>query len=111
MTSANSLTIPAPEKVDSSALECLVIVGAMNGLQFTVQQLVQDNALESADIDYPKLVHCARNAGLKAKALRLEWDDLARLHKSLPVIVRLKSGASLVLVAMNSTHEETPFSV
>ncbi len=111
MTSANSLTITAPEKVDSSALECLVIVGAMNGLQFTVQQLVQDNALESADIDYPKLVHCARNAGLKAKALRLEWDDLARLHKSLPVIVRLKSGASLVLVAMNSTHEETPFSV
>jgi ATP-binding cassette, subfamily B, bacterial HlyB/CyaB len=96
------------ERVDSSALECLVIVGAMQGLQLTVPQLVQDNALESAGIDYAQLVHCARHAGLKAKALHLDSDGLAYLEKALPAIVRLKSGASMVLVSMNAHYEEHP---
>ena len=96
------------ERVDSSALECLAIVGAMNGLQLTVPQLIQDNALESADVDYAKLVHCARHAGLKAKAVRLDGDGLAHLEKALPAIVRLKSGASMVLVSMNAHYEGSP---
>ena len=96
------------ERADLSALECLVIVGAMQGLQLTVPQLVQDNALESAGIDYPQLVHCARHAGLKAKALHLDGDGLAYLEKAVPAIVRLKSGASMVLVSMNAHYEEHP---
>ncbi|WP_298352289.1 peptidase domain-containing ABC transporter [Rhodoblastus sp.] len=96
------------ERVDTSALECLAIVGAMHGLQLTVPQLVQDNALESADVDYAMLVHCARHAGLKAKALHLDGDGLAHLEKALPAIVRLKSGASMVLVGMNAHYEGQP---
>ncbi len=96
------------ERANSSALECLVIVGAMQGLQLTVLQLVQDNALESAGIDYAQLVHCARHAGLKAKALHLDGDGLAYLENALPAIVRLKSGASMVLVSMNAHYEENP---
>ena len=96
------------ERVDSSALECLVIVGAMQGLQLTAPQLIQDNALESPSVDYAQLVHCARHAGLKAKALHLDGDGLADLEKALPAIVRLKSGASMVLVSMNAHYEENP---
>ncbi len=96
------------KRVDSSALECLTIVGAMQGLQLTVPQIVQDNALESAEIDYPRLVHCARHAGMKAKALHLDMEGLAYLDKALPAIVRLKTGASMVLVDMNARHEEYP---
>jgi ATP-binding cassette subfamily B protein len=99
------------ERVDSSALECLVIVGAMQGLQLTVLQLVQDNALESTSVDYARLVHCARHADLKAKALHLDGDGLADLEKALPAIVRLKSGASMVLVSMNAHYEGNPRTV
>lgn len=101
----------ASRRVDSSALEALVIVGAMHGLNLTVPQLVQDNGLASADVDYAQLVHCARVAGMKAKALTLDWDSLADLEKALPVIVRLKSGASMVLVSMSAHHEEAPLGV
>ena len=111
MTSTLSFAPGVSERVDASALECLTIVGAMQGLQLTVPQLVQDNALESAEVDYAKLVHCARGAGMKAKALHLDWDGLAHLEKALPAIVRLKTGASMALVAMNASFEEAPQSV
>lgn len=101
----------ASRRVDASALESLVIVGATHGLNLTVAQLVQDNGLASQEVDYPHLVHCARAAGLKAKALKLDWDGLADLEKALPAIVRLKSGASMVLVDMNASDEETPLRV
>jgi ATP-binding cassette, subfamily B, bacterial HlyB/CyaB len=111
MTLLEAPRMGAAKPADSSALECLAIVGAMHGLQLTVAQIVQDNALSSADVDYPKLVHCARRAGLKAKAIRLDWDGLTHLGSALPAIVRLKSGASLVLVSVNNENQQAPLSV
>ncbi|WP_374546406.1 cysteine peptidase family C39 domain-containing protein, partial [Rhodoblastus sp.] len=99
------------KRADSSALDCLTIVGAMHGLELTVPQIVQDNALASAEVDYPQLVHCARRAGMKAKAIRLDWDGLTHLRQALPAIVRLKSGNSLVLVAVNAEDQNAPLSV
>ncbi len=99
------------KRADSSALDCLTIVGAMHGLELTVAQIVQDNALASAEVDYPQLVHCARRAGMKAKAIRLDWDGLTHLRQALPAIVRLKSGNSLVLVAVNAEDQNAPLSV
>ena len=93
MTLLEAPRMGAAKPADSSAWECLAIVGAMHGLQLTVAQIVQDNALSSGDVDYPKLVHCACRAGLKAKAIRLDWDGLTHLGSALPAIVRLKSGA------------------
>jgi ATP-binding cassette subfamily B protein len=53
----------------------------------------------------------ARRAGLKAKAIRLDWDGLTHLGSALPAIVRLKSGASLVLVSVNNENQQAPLSV
>jgi subfamily B ATP-binding cassette protein HlyB/CyaB len=111
MTQLKAPAIAASKPADASALECLTIVGAMHGLQLTVPQLVQDSALPSTDVDYAKLVHCARHAGLKAKALKLDWEGLTHLGSALPAIVRLKGGNSLVLLSVNSEDERTPLSV
>jgi ATP-binding cassette subfamily B protein len=108
MTSAQIPAKSVSNHIDSSALECLAIVGAMHGLQLTVPQLVQDNSLASAEVDYGQLAHCARRAGMKAKALHLGPDDLAHLGKALPVIVRLKAGGSLVLLDMNARDQQSP---
>jgi ATP-binding cassette subfamily B protein len=80
-----------------SALECLCMVAAHHAITVTVQEIVRDNALPDAAVDYDQLVHCARRGGLKAKLVRLDWAGLSQLGKAVPAIVRLKTGASLVL--------------
>ncbi len=85
----------------SSALECLVFVGAHHGFDLSVHQIVHDNALDSADVSIEQLVHCARGCGLKAKAVRLSWKGAVNLRRALPAIVRLKTGAFLVLEAVH----------
>jgi ATP-binding cassette, subfamily B, bacterial HlyB/CyaB len=111
MTLLEASNTGSKSRVDASALECLTIIGAMHGLQLTVPQIVQDNALPSAEVDYSKLVHCARHAGMKAKAIRLDWDGLTHLRTALPAIVRLKGGNSLVLVSVNNQDEQAALSV
>jgi ATP-binding cassette subfamily B protein len=84
----------APE---TSALECLVVVGEHHGLQLTVRQIVQDNALPSADISIADLVDCAKKCGLKSKAVHLDWNGLTKLKRALPAILRLKTGVFVVV--------------
>ena len=84
----------APE---SSALECLVVVGGHHGFHLTVRQIVQDHALASEDVSLAQLIHCARACGLKAKSVKLDWNGLAKLKSALPAIVRLNTGAYMVL--------------
>ena len=62
------------------------MVGGRHGLQLTVRQIVQDNALASEDISTAQLVHCARGCGLKAEAVTLDWNGLTKLGNALPAI-------------------------
>jgi ATP-binding cassette subfamily B protein len=89
----------------ASALDCLVVVGGRHGLHLTARQIVQDNALPSEDVTLAQLVHCARGCGLKAKSVRLDWNGLAGLRRALPAIVRLKTGAWLVLEDVRQSDE------
>ena len=105
MTALNSPAAGTDGPVDSSALECLVIVGAHHGLHLSIHQIVHDNALSSVETSLEQLVHCARKSGLKAKSVRLDWNGLSHLRKALPAIVRLKNGANLVLVRVQQDVE------
>jgi ATP-binding cassette subfamily B protein len=51
------------------------------------------------------LVECAVRAGLKAKVVRLGWRDLGQLKNALPAIVTLKSGARMILTAVQDQGE------
>ena len=84
-----------------SALECLCMVAQHHAITVTVAEIVRDNALTDPAVDYDHLVHCARQIGLKAKLVRLDWAGLTQLRKALPAIVRLKTGASLVLARVS----------
>jgi ATP-binding cassette subfamily B protein len=91
--------------LESSALDCLVVVGGRHGLHLTVRQIVQDNALESENVSMAQLVHCARGCGLKTKLVNLNWSGLESLKSALPAIVRLSTGACLVLEEVHNTDE------
>ncbi len=97
MTESQFAIAGATGAAETSAIECLAIIGVHHGLDLTVRQIIHDNALDSADITLSKLVHCARGCGLKAKAVTLNWNGLASLKKALPAIVRLKNGVHLIL--------------
>ncbi|MDR3571109.1 MAG: peptidase domain-containing ABC transporter [Candidatus Pacebacteria bacterium] len=105
MTALKSLAADTDGPVDSSALECLVIVGAHHGLHLSIHQIVHDNALSSETTSLEQTVHCARKSGLKAKSVRLDWKGLTHLRKALPAIVRLKNGANLVLLRVQQDDE------
>jgi ATP-binding cassette subfamily B protein len=88
-----------------SALECLCMAAAHHGITLTVPEIVRDNVLSDAIVDYKELVHCARQAGLKTKLVHLDWAGLTQIGKAVPAIIRLKTGASLVLAQVNFKRE------
>ncbi|MGD0722143.1 MAG: peptidase domain-containing ABC transporter [Roseiarcus sp.] len=98
----STLIAREPEGATSSALGSLIVVSRHHGLNLTIPQIIADNLLKGAQIGAAEIVRCARRAGLKAKAVRLDWRGLTHLRKALPVIVGLKSGASMVLVAVDA---------
>jgi subfamily B ATP-binding cassette protein HlyB/CyaB len=95
---------PAP-----SALECLVIVARRHGIHLTASQLVHDNVLSGSEISSAELLKCAEGAGLTAKSVRLDWHGLQQLKAALPAIVKLKNGASMVLLRLEGEDEGLRF--
>ena len=88
MASASS----APE---TSALECLVVIGEHHGLQLSVRQIVQDSALPSADVSIAQLVRLRARLRPQGQGRNL---GLERAHQAaaerLPAILRLEEPAS-----------------
>ena len=82
---------------EPSGLGCLVIVARHHGLHLTVSQLTHDNVLPNREVNVAEIIKCATSVGLKAKTVHMDWNGLGSLTKVLPVIVRLKTGGSLVL--------------
>jgi ATP-binding cassette, subfamily B, bacterial HlyB/CyaB len=101
-----SLTTSAPDfvtellsdgAIEPTGLACLVIVARHHGAHLTTPQLIRDNLLTGEEVSASQLLKCARAAGLKARAVRLSGSRLSHLNKTVPAIVRLKNGASMVL--------------
>jgi ATP-binding cassette subfamily B protein len=101
---ALSFAASSPEPSDRSAtlLRCLAIISRSHGLNLTVHQLVKDNLLSGENVTVEEMLECARKAGLKAKVVHLDWNDLKQLKKALPAVVRLKTGAAMILSEVRS---------
>ena len=97
--------IDSAKDLGATALACLAMVARHHGLNLTTPQLIADNLLPSANITLKELVRCARNAGLKAKLVKLDWRGLVHLRKALPTIVGLKTGGAMVLIGVASGEE------
>jgi len=93
-------------RAEPSGLACLAIVARHHGLHLSVAQLTRDNWLAGREVSVPELLKCGRTAGLKVNALRLSWSRLDRLKKTLPAIVVLKNGASMVLRRLDGEGDQ-----
>jgi ATP-binding cassette, subfamily B, bacterial HlyB/CyaB len=81
----------------STSLRALAVIATRFGLEVTVDQLRRRFALEVGEPDTPKLIAIAKELGLEAKALRTTFQELPKLSRALPAILRAKDGGALIL--------------
>src|SRR5579863_6893790 len=84
-------------KSQSSTLLALVAVAGRLGVETTVEQLRRRFSMEADEPDSGTLIAMARDLGLEAKSLHLTFDQLPRLSRTLPAILRAKGGGALLL--------------
>ena len=93
-------------EVEPSGLGCLVIVARKHGIHLSISQLIHDNVLTGKEVSSSELVKCADKAGLSGKSIKLDWDGLQQLKKALPAIIKLKNGASMVLLSFAGEEDD-----
>lgn len=99
MSKSSEANKSAPNEFKSkNLLPCVVTIARRHGIHITVDHILQDNSLADSDVTIAQTLECARKVGLKTKAVRLRWRDLAQLRKALPAIVLLDGGAPMLLV-------------
>ena len=97
---------PAP-----SGLASLVIVARRHGIHLSVAKLIHDNVLPNTEVSFSEIIKCAKSCGLTAKLVELHWDDLVQLKNTLPAIVRLRNGVSMVLERVHTGDGGAPYVV
>ena len=105
MNAETGLAVLGEDQKSPSGLACLVIVARQHGLHLTTEQLVHDNLLSGPQVSFADLIKCAEKAGLSARAVELDWHGLTHLKRALPVIVRLKNGANMVLTRLDADEK------
>ena len=84
-----------------TALECLAIVGRRHHKSLVPADLARDNDLSLDEEPSPeRLARCAERSGMRTSVTKLDWRALSKGRKALPAIVRLLSGAYMVLIAI-----------
>ncbi len=100
---------PPETPIEPSGLASLVIVARQHGMHLSVSQLTHDHVLSKQEVSVDEIVKCAKSSGLTAKVVDLDWGGLGQLRKSLPAIVRLRNGASMVLLQADSKEDVTGY--
>jgi len=88
---------PGPDAAISTSLRALAVVASRLGVDASVDQLRRRFALDAGEPDTQTLVAIARELGLEAQALHMKFEELPRLGRALPAILRAKDGGALIL--------------
>jgi ATP-binding cassette, subfamily B, bacterial HlyB/CyaB len=81
----------------SSSLRALAAVASRLGVDVNVDQLRRRFALQPGEPDTATLVAVAREMGLEAQALHMKFEELPKLTRALPAILRAREGGALIL--------------
>ena len=83
-----------------STLRALCIIAQQLGLATTIDQLERTFSLSGSEPPTRHLVGIAKELGLEARQVSVRWRDLPEIAKTLPAILRLTDGSSLILQAV-----------
>jgi ATP-binding cassette, subfamily B, bacterial HlyB/CyaB len=85
------------EAAVSTSLRALAVIASRLGLDVSVDQLRRRFALPPGEPDTPTLIALAHELGLEAQAMRMSFQELPRVARALPAILRAKDGGALIL--------------
>ncbi len=97
MTQGIALQAPGTEPPVASSLQALAMVASRLGLDLSIEQFRRRFALPPGEPDSATLIAIARELGLEAQTMRMHFEDLPRLGRALPAILRAKDGGALIL--------------
>ena len=84
----------------NTALVCFSIIAREHKIELTRDRLAHEYGLTNEEIEPVKLLRMARDLGLKARQLRLGWEELVELKKACPAMARLRNGRHLIVAAI-----------
>ena len=89
----------SPEAMRTTSLHALAVVARHHGLHLSVDQMRRDYAIEAGEPSTATLLKIAEDSGLTVRSTKLRWKHLSRLGKALPLLLRLRDGSTMVMVA------------
>ncbi len=92
----------------TTALQCLVGAAARHGLNLSVDALCHKYALGAGPISHTLLTRIAKEAGLRARIARLDWDALLNLGEAYPALVQLANGNWVIAAAATRDAHGNP---
>lgn len=102
------LNTGAVDPVDAGAgsahtmLEALLFIARHHGLHLSREQLQRQYAGGDGEVRPSIIVAAAEQAGLRAKVTRMRFDQLLRLGRAIPALIRLRDGSARVLITTNA---------
>lgn len=85
------------KRPQSGVLEALVRIASQLGVDIAVEQVQRQFALGDGNLTMDTLLAIARDLGMEAKVLRMNFGELPKLRSSLPAILKGKDGSALLL--------------
>ena len=89
-----------------SAFKSLLLVARQHGIELNLERLQHEFAVGDEEAGDKILVKAAGKYGMKANKVRLRWNNLAKMGKAFPAIVRLKSGHCVVMTGFLPASEK-----
>ncbi len=94
---------PSQETVcPHTGLNALTLVAREHGIDVVVEQLLHDHVIGNEEVDDAALVRIGNSIGLKAKKIKLTFDQLLELGEAFPSVLRLKNGNCMVIMGVGT---------
>ncbi|WP_081581589.1 ABC transporter transmembrane domain-containing protein [Pararhodospirillum photometricum] len=99
MTSPTANDRPDTVRPGLTSVHALATVAKHHGLHLSVEQMIRDNAI-TEEPGLAGLAAIAKKNNLEARVTKLTWQQLFRLGKALPAVLRFNNGQYVVLIAV-----------
>ncbi len=99
----SELSQNAPEH---TSLKCISLVARHHGVDLSVDRMVHDYSLELEDPSTRRLLRICKDAGFKARELKLDWNKLKHMGEAFPAIARLDNGNYVIMVGLREVEDD-----
>ncbi|SEH69966.1 ATP-binding cassette, subfamily B [Rhizobium tibeticum] len=92
-------------------LHCLALVARHHGVDLSPERLQHDYAVDERPVEVRQLLRMAKDAGLRARQISLNWSSLLQLGEAFPVLAQLENGNWIVIAGPAMGEEEAKIRV